>query len=67
LGEVSFVAQVIGSVAAITVALVAGFAVYKTMDSLFGIRLDKDDELQGSDITLHKVESTPEEVTSRYS
>jgi len=37
------------------------------MDSLFGIRLDKDDELQGSDITLHKVESTPEEVTSRYS
>ena len=49
------------------VALVAGFLVYKTLDGLFGIRLDKDDELQGSDLTVHKVESTPEEVTSRYS
>ena len=67
LGQVSFTAQLIGSVAAIAVALVAGFAVYKTLDKLFGIRLDKDDELQGSDITVHKVESNPEDVTSRYS
>ena len=67
MGQVSFVAQLIGSVAAVGVALVAGFAVYKTMDLLFGIRLDKNDELQGSDITVHKVESNPEDVTSRYS
>ncbi len=66
-GDVTFMAQLIGSLAAVVVALVAGFIVYKTLDSLFGIRLDKDDELQGSDLTVHKVESTPEEGTSRYS
>jgi len=67
MGEVSFTAQLIGSLAAVAVALVAGFLVYKTLDGLFGIRLDNDDELQGSDLTVHKVESTPAEVTSRYS
>ena len=66
IGDVTFMAQLIGSLAAVVVALVAGFIVYKTLDSLFGIRLDKDDELQGSDLTVHKVESTPEKVTARF-
>ncbi len=48
------------------VALVAGFTVYKTLDSLFGIRLDKDDELRGSDLTVHKIEANPEDVTTRF-
>ncbi len=65
-GDVTFMAQLIGSLAAVAVALVAGFVVYKTLDSLFGIRLEKDDELQGSDLTVHKIESNPEEATSRY-
>ncbi len=65
-GDVTFMAQLIGSLAAVAVALVAGFIVYKTLDSLFGIRLEKDDELQGSDLSVHKVASTPEEDTTRY-
>jgi Amt family ammonium transporter len=65
-GDVTFMAQLIGSLAAVAVALVAGFVVYKTLDSLFGIRLEKDEELQGSDLTVHKIESNPEEATSRY-
>ena len=65
-GEASFTAQLIGSVAAVVVALGAGFIVYKTLDSLFGIRLDKEDELQGSDLTVHKIDSTPEEGTTRF-
>ncbi len=66
LGETTFTAQLIGSLAAVGVALVAGFVVYKTLDILFGIRLDKDDELQGSDLTIHKIESNPEDVTTRF-
>jgi Amt family ammonium transporter len=66
IGDVTFMAQLIGSLAAVVVALVAGFIVYKTLDSLFGIRLDKDDELQGSDLTVHKIDSTPEEGTTRF-
>ena len=65
-GDVTFMAQLIGSLAAVAVALVAGFVVYKTLDSLFGIRLEKDEELQGSDLTVHKIASNPEEATTRY-
>ncbi|MCH6580333.1 MAG: ammonium transporter [Nitrospinae bacterium] len=65
-GDVTFMAQLIGSLAAVAVALVAGFVVYKTLDRLFGIRLEKDDELRGSDLAVHNIESNPEEATSRY-
>ena len=66
LGEVGFMAQLIGSLAAVVVAVVAGFAVYKTLDSLFGIRLHEEDEAKGSDLTVHKIESTPEDATTRF-
>ena len=66
LGEVSFTAQLIGSFAAVGVALVLGFVVYKTLDSLFGIRLDKEDEARGSDLSVHKIESNPEDATTRF-
>jgi Amt family ammonium transporter len=67
LGGVSILAQIIGSVAAIVIALTSGFIVYKTLNSLFGIRLEADEEMKGSDLTIHKLESYPEDVTSRFS
>lgn len=66
LGEVSFTAQLIGSFAAVGVALVLGFIVYKTLDKLFGIRLDKEEEVRGSDLSVHRIESTPEDATTRF-
>jgi len=66
LGEVSFLAQLVGSLSAITVALIFGFAVYKILDATFGIRLSKEEEQKGSDLTLHKVESYPEDATTRF-
>ena len=66
LGEVSLTAQVVGSLAAVAVALVMGFVVYKTLDSLFGIRLSKEEEQQGSDLSIHRLQSNPEEVTTKY-
>lgn len=66
LGGVSFLAQAIGSGVAIVIALGFGFAVYKGLDMAFGLRLSKEDEMRGSDLTVHKLESTPEEVTSRF-
>ncbi len=67
MGGVSILGQAIGTVAAIVIALVSGFIVYKTLDSLFGIRLEADEEMKGSDLTIHKLESYPEDVTSRFS
>ena len=66
MGGVSILGQTIGTVAAIVVALVSVFIVYKLLDSLFGIRLEADEEMKGSDLTIHKLESCPEDVTSRF-
>ena len=66
LGEVSLMAQSIGTLVAIAIALVFGFAVYKILDSTFGIRLTKEEEQKGSDLTIHKIESYPEQVTTRF-
>ena len=66
LGEVSFIAQLIGTLVAIAVALLFGFSVYKILDVTFGIRLTKEEEQIGSDLTIHKIESYPEQVTSRF-
>ncbi|MFQ5482703.1 MAG: ammonium transporter [Nitrospinaceae bacterium] len=66
LGELSFMAQLIGSLAAVGVALVAGFVVYKILDSTIGLRLSKEEEQKGSDLSIHNVESYPEAVTTRF-
>lgn len=43
-----------------------GFVVYKTLDSLFGLRLTKEEEQQGSDLSIHNLQANPEEVTTKY-
>ena len=47
-------------------AIFFGFSVYKILDLAFGIRLTKEEEQKGSDLTIHKIESYPEQVTSRF-
>ncbi len=59
-------AQTVGSVIAIVIAVVSGFAVYKILDSLFGIRLEAEEEMKGSDLTVHNLEAYPEEIASRF-
>jgi len=66
MGGVSLIAQTVGSVSAIGIALVSGFAVYKALDMVFGLRLSKEDEMQGSDLAIHKLESYPEDISSRF-
>ncbi len=66
LGGVSVIGQIIGSVAAIVVAVVFGFAVYKMLDASFGLRLEPEEEIRGSDLSVHNLESNPEEASSRF-
>lgn len=66
LGQVSFLAQLIGTLIAIVIGLGFGFAVYLILDKTFGIRLDKEDEQRGSDLAIHNIESYPEDATSRF-
>ena len=66
LGQVSFVAQLIGTLFAIIIALSFGFTIYLILDKTVGIRLDTEEEQRGSDLVIHNIESHPEDATSRF-
>jgi ammonium transporter, Amt family len=66
MGQVSLLAQIIGTSFAIGIALAFGFTVYIVLDKTVGIRLEKEDEQRGSDLAIHNIESYPEDVTSRF-
>jgi len=55
LGGVSFMSQLIGTLAGIAVAVIGGFLVYGIIDKVVGIRLDEEDEFNGADLAIHKI------------
>lgn len=57
LGGVSFTAQVIGTVAGVSVALLGGFIVYGLMSKLTNIRLSEEEEFKGADLSIHSIGS----------
>lgn len=62
LGGISIIAQLIGTVSAIIVALLSSIVVYSILNKLVGVRLSEHEELLGADITIHKIEANPEEA-----
>lgn len=60
MGGVSFMSQLLGTLAGVGIALVAGFAVYGTLKAIVGIRLDAEEEYNGADLSIHKITATPE-------
>jgi Amt family ammonium transporter len=60
MGGVSLVSQIVGTVAALIFALCAGSIVYLALKNLFGIRLREDQELAGSDLSIHNTGAYPE-------
>lgn len=59
LGGVSFAAQAIGTGLGVIIALVGGFAVYGLLKVTVGIRLSKEEEYEGADLSIHKISSEP--------
>jgi len=57
LGGVSFIAQVIGTVAGIVVALVGGLVVYVLLNKVTNIRLTEEEEFLGADLSIHSIGS----------
>jgi Amt family ammonium transporter len=55
LGGVAFMAQLIGALAGVAVALLGGFAVYGLVKAVAGIRLDQEQEFNGADLSIHKI------------
>ncbi|AKR43800.1 ammonium transporter [Methylophilus sp. TWE2] len=57
MGGVSFVSQLLGTLAGVLIALVGGAIVYGILKMLVGIRLDKESEFDGADLSIHKIPS----------
>jgi Amt family ammonium transporter len=55
MGGVSFMSQLIGSLAGISVAVIGGFVIYGIIDKIIGIRLDEESEYNGADLSIHKI------------
>jgi Amt family ammonium transporter len=60
LGGISFMAQLVGTVMGITIALVGGFVVYGGLKATVGVRLDEESEYNGADLSIHKIRATPD-------
>ncbi len=60
MGGVSFGAQLVGSLGGAAYALAAGFLVYGALRRLVGIRLTREEEMQGADLAIHKIGANPE-------
>ncbi|MBL26529.1 MAG: ammonium transporter [Rhodospirillaceae bacterium] len=60
LGGVSLMAQVVGTVLGVVVAVVAGFVVYGALKAVVGIRLSESEEFAGPDLSIHNISAYPE-------
>jgi len=61
MGTVSFMAQLVGSLAGAGFALLAGLTVYGVLAKTIGIRLSKEEEHRGADLSIHKISAYPED------
>jgi len=59
-GGVSFVSQVLGTTLGIVVAVVGGALVYGVLKAACGIRLEREEEFNGSDLSIHRITSMPD-------
>jgi len=57
LGGVSLMSQIIGTVGGVVFAGASGFIIYYIVKTLMGIRLSQEEEYEGADLTIHKIQS----------
>jgi Amt family ammonium transporter len=58
-GGVSFVSQLLGTGMGVLIALVGGFAVYGVLKKVAGLRLTKEEEYEGADLSIHRISAEP--------
>ncbi len=60
LGGVTFLAQLIGTLAGVAWALVGGLVVYGLLKVTMGLRMTPEEEFNGADLSIHRIGSTPD-------
>jgi Amt family ammonium transporter len=63
LGGVAFMSQLAGTALGIVIAFGGGLIVYGALKAFVGIRLDAEDEFNGTDLTIHKISASAERET----
>jgi Amt family ammonium transporter len=64
MGGVTFMSQLVGTLAGVVIALIGGYVVYGGLKAAIGIRLDAEEEFQGADLSIHKISATAERETN---
>ena len=59
-GGVAFMPQLIMTGLAIATALTGSALVYGLLKATFGLRLDREEEFDGADLSIHRITATPE-------
>ena len=59
-GGVAFMSQLTMTVLAIAIALIGSTIVYGVLKSTLGLRLDREEEFEGADLSIHRISATPE-------
>jgi Amt family ammonium transporter len=58
MGGVNLTAQLIGTGLGVAIALIGGFLVYGVLKAVVGIRLEREQEFNGSDLSIHRIGAT---------
>lgn len=61
MGGVSFISQLLGTSLGIFTALIGGGIVYSVLKKTVGIRMGKEEEFDGADLSIHKIVSTADD------
>jgi len=65
-GGVTFMAQLVGTLTGLSIALAGGFLVYGIVRALVGIRLSEEEEFHGADRSIHNISAYPEEDMANH-
>ena len=61
LGGVTFMSQLVGTIAGVFIALAGGYIDYTVIHKMFNFRLTEEEEFNGADISIHKINSISSE------
>ena len=59
MGGVSFMAQIVGTLIGVGIALGGGLVVYGIIKQVSGLRLSQEEEYMGADLSIHKISAEP--------
>ncbi len=64
LGGVNVFAQLIGTLSGVTWAVLSSFLLYGLLKLTMGLRLSQEEEFEGADLSIHKINSSPDREVS---